>query len=68
MKYFLFEQFVGTAFLTCAVKVASTASFAFISAPIAIGLTLMICIYIYGHISGAMFNPSVKTGVAIREY
>ncbi len=63
MKNYLTE-FIGTFFLvlTIGLTVISTSAFA----PLAIGASLMVMVYMGGHISGGHYNPAVSLALAIR--
>jgi aquaporin Z len=60
MKKYLTE-FIGTFFLVFAVCAASGTL-----APLAIGSTLMVMIFMGGHVSGAHYNPAVSLAVMLR--
>lgn len=53
-------EFMGTYLLVQAIEFAIY--FGTDLAPLAIGSTLMVSIYAWGHVSGAHFNPAVSTG------
>src|ERR1700722_20624993 len=57
-------EFIGTFFLvlTIALSVNSGTPLA----PLAIGASLMIMVYMGGHISGAHYNPAVSLAIALR--
>lgn len=57
MKQYLME-FIGTMFLVLAVGFSSN--------PIAIGVMLMVMVYMGGHISGGHYNPAVTLAVWLR--
>jgi aquaporin Z len=56
-------EFIGTFFLVLAVCLASKAGN---FAPLAIGSTLMVMVYMGGHVSGAHYNPAVSLAVFLR--
>jgi len=58
MKRYLME-FIGTFFLTVAISLTGN--------PIAIGLMLMVMIYLGGHVSGGHFNPAVSFAVFLEK-
>ena len=51
-------EFIGTFFLVLAI--------AFSGDPLIIGITLMVMVYMGGHISGAHYNPAVSIAMIIR--
>ena len=55
-KYIM--EFIGTFFLVLVIALTGN--------PIAIGATLMVMIYMGGHVSGGHYNPSVSLGVFLR--
>lgn len=60
----LLTEFVGTFFLVLVIGLAVTGSVAM--APLAIGVALMVLVYMGGHISGAHYNPAVSTAALLR--
>ena len=63
MKNYLTE-FIGTFFLVLTVGLTVTAGTPF--APLAIGASLMIMVYMGGHVSGGHYNPAVSLAATIR--
>jgi aquaporin Z len=63
MRSYLTE-FIGTFFLV--LTVCLTAIGAVPMAPLAIGASLMIMVYMGGHVSGAHYNPAVSLAVFLR--
>ena len=63
MKNYLTE-FIGTFFLVFTIGLAIHSGSPL--APLAIGSSLMIMVYMGGHISGAHYNPAVTLAVAMR--
>lgn len=63
MKNYVTE-FIGTFFLVFVVGLAVASGTPF--APLAIGGTLMVMVYMGGHISGAHYNPAVTLAALIR--
>ncbi len=57
MRSYLME-FIGTMFLVLAVTLSGN--------PIAIGVMLMVMVYMGGHISGGHYNPAVSFAVWVR--
>ncbi len=57
-------EFIGTFFLV--LTIALTVTNGTPLAPLAIGCSLMIMVYMGGHISGAHYNPAVSLAVALR--
>ena len=60
----LITELIGTFFLVLTVGLTVVAESPF--APLAIGLSLMIMVYMGGHISGAHYNPAVTLAVYMR--
>jgi aquaporin Z len=54
----LWMEFIGTFFLVLVVALTGN--------PLAIGVTLMVMIYMGGHVSGAHYNPAVTLAVWLR--
>jgi len=57
-------EVIGTFFLVFAIGMASVLGTA--AAPLAIGATLMVMVYMGGHVSGAHYNPAVTVAVFMR--
>jgi len=64
----LTTEFVGTFFLVLIIALCVTGGNADVArlAPVAIGLGLMVLVYMGGHISGAHYNPAVTLAVFLR--
>jgi aquaporin Z len=60
----LVTEFIGTFFLVFTVCLTVTGEVAM--APLAIGCSLMIMVYMGGHISGAHYNPAVSLALLLR--
>ncbi len=60
----LLTEFIGTFFLVLTIGLTVTAGSQF--APLAIGMALMVMVYMGGHISGAHYNPAVSLAAVIR--
>jgi len=60
----LLTEFIGTFFLVLTVGLTVVSGTAL--APLAIGSSLMIMVYMGGHISGGHYNPAVSLGVWLR--
>ncbi len=60
----LLTEFIGTFFLVFTVCMTVLGNVAM--APLAIGCSLMIMVYMGGHISGAHYNPAVSLAVTMR--
>ena len=60
----LLTEFIGTFFLVLTIGLTVTAGSQF--APIAIGTSLMIMVYMGGHVSGGHYNPAVSLAATIR--
>ena len=58
MKNYIIE-FIGTFFLVLAIGLTGN--------PLAIGVMLMVMVYMGGHISGAHYNPAVSIAMILRE-
>ena len=57
-------ELIGTFFLVFTIGMTAVAGLA--AAPIAIGCTLMVMVYMGGHISGAHYNPAVSVAIFLR--
>jgi len=57
-------EFIGTLFLVLTIGLTVTAGLPL--APLAIGTSLMVMVYMGGHISGAHYNPAVSLAVFMR--
>lgn len=57
-------EFIGTFFLVLTIGLTVTANLPV--APLAIGASLMVMVYMGGHISGAHYNPAVSLAVLLR--
>jgi len=60
----LLTEFVGTFFLVLTIGLTVTAQSQF--APLAIGASLMIMVYMGGHVSGGHYNPAVSLAAMMR--
>ncbi len=60
----LATEFIGTFFLVLSICLSVASGSAM--APLAIGGTLMVMVYMGGHISGGHYNPAVSLAAAIR--
>ena len=60
----LLTEFIGTLFLVLTVGLTVTANSQF--APLAIGASLMIMVYMGGHVSGGHYNPAVSLAATMR--
>ncbi|MBM4183123.1 MAG: porin [Gemmatimonadetes bacterium] len=57
-------EFIGTFFLVFTIGMVSVTGSA--GAPLAIGATLMVMVYMGGHVSGAHYNPAVSLAILQR--
>lgn len=60
----LTTEFIGTFFLVFVIGLCVTQNVAL--APVAIGIALMVSVYMGGHVSGAHYNPAVSLAVFLR--
>ncbi|MCC6319053.1 MAG: aquaporin [Gemmatimonadaceae bacterium] len=60
----LLTEFIGTFFLVLTIGLTVTASSPY--APLAIGASLMVMVYMGGHISGGHYNPAVSLAAMLR--
>lgn len=60
----LLTEFIGTFFLVLAIGLSVLQGTPL--APIAIGATLMVMVYMGGHVSGAHYNPAVSLALLLR--
>jgi glycerol uptake facilitator-like aquaporin len=56
-------EFVGTFLLACAVSASISGKFAAVPTPVIAALTLGVCVYTMGAISGTHINPAVTLGI-----
>ena len=60
----LLTEFIGTFFLVLTIGFTVTQGSQF--APLAIGASLMVMVYMGGHVSGGHYNPAVSTALLMR--